>query len=249
MNRIAMARPTSKPKIVPLRTPDARVSALGIARATARDIERGVYLPGARLREQELADRFKCSRAPVREALRLLESQGSVVIEPMKGARVATPDDANFLEVFLIRRALAGLMAQQVANAPKSKNKSHFIVLTSELPKRAEKAANGHEFAADVRQVIRALIEAAQTPRTVQLVNSLTFGHEAFQDEIVDSRKNRIAQARYWAQMSEAASVGDATGARAAMEAIFDYSRAYIESTREPAKATRKSAAKLSKRV
>jgi DNA-binding GntR family transcriptional regulator len=239
-----MAKPTAKPKVVALRTPDARVSSLGIARATAREIERGVYLPGARLREQELADRFQCSRAPVREALRILESQGSVVIEPMKGARVATPDDVNFYEVFLIRRALAGLMAQQVANAAKSKNKSHFIVMTADLPARAEAAKNGHEFAGDVRAVIRALIEAAQTPRTVQLVRSLTFGHEAFQDEIVDSKKNRLAQSRYWAEMGEAAAAGNPEAARAAMEAIFDYSRAYIEGTRtaapaKPARATR----------
>jgi len=110
-----MTKTSAKSKVQPLRTPDARVSALGIARATARDIERGHYLPGARLREQELADRFRCSRAPVREALRILESQGSVVIEPMKGARIATPEDAQFFEVFLIRRALAGLMAQQAA--------------------------------------------------------------------------------------------------------------------------------------
>jgi DNA-binding GntR family transcriptional regulator len=219
-----------------LRTPDARVSSLSIARATARDIERGVYVPGARLREQELADRFQCSRAPVREALRILESQGSVVIEPMKGARIATPDDANFYEVFLIRRALAGLMAQQAATGPKSKNKSHFIVMTRDLPARAE-AKTGPEFADDVRAVILALIEAAQTPRTVQLVRSLTFGHEAFQDEIVDSKKNRLVQARYWADMGEAAAASDPEAARAAMEAIFDYSRAYFEGMRNVAAA------------
>jgi DNA-binding GntR family transcriptional regulator len=125
-------------------------------------------------------------------------------------------------------------MAQQVANAPKSKNKSHFIVLTAELPKRAEAAVDGHEFAGDVRQVIRALIDAAQTPRTVQLVRSLTFGHEAFQDDIVDSKKNRLAQAQYWSQMGLAAASGKPEAARAAMEAIFDYSRAYIENRRTP---------------
>jgi DNA-binding GntR family transcriptional regulator len=229
-----MTKAHTKPERIALRTPDARVSALGIARATARDIERGVYPPGARLREQALADRFNCSRAPVREALRLLESQGSIVIEPMKGARVATPDDAQFYEVFLIRRALAGMMAQQVALAPASSAKQQFVTLTGGLPSRAEAASDGHTFAADVRHVIRALIEAAQTPRTVQLVRSLTFGHDAFQDDIVDVKDNRIAQARYWADMGLAADAGDATAARAAMEAIFDRSRAYIEGIRRP---------------
>jgi DNA-binding GntR family transcriptional regulator len=239
-----MPRSSAKSKVLPLRTPDARVSALGIARATARDIERGHYLPGARLREQELADRFRCSRAPVREALRILESQGSVVIEPMKGARIATPDDANFYEVFLIRRALAGLMAQQAALAADSKARTDFIATTRALPARAEAAANGHAFAAEVRKAIRALIEVAQTPRTVQLVRSLTFGHEAFQDDVVEVKKNRLAQARLWAKISSAVEIGDANAARDAMEAIFDYSRAYIEGSRSPKKQKEQSARK-----
>lgn len=219
-------------RIVPLRTPDARVSALGIARAVARDIERGVYLPAARLREQELADRFRCSRAPVREALRILESQGSVVIEPMKGARVASLGDSAFTEVFLIRRALAGLIAQQAALAPKSEEKSRFIALAQGLLSRAETASDGHEFASSMREVIRALVDVARTPRTVQLVRSLTFGHDAFQDVISDDHGNRVAQAVYWAQMGHAAAAGDGGAVRMAMEGIFDCSRAWVERER-----------------
>jgi len=229
-----MPKSTAKSKVLPLRTPDARVSALGIARATARDIERGHYQPGARLREQELADRFCCSRAPVREALRILESQGSVVIEPMKGARIATADDANFYEVFLIRRALAGLMAQQAALAEDDKTKAEFVATMRTLPARAEAAADGHAFAAEVRKVIAVLVDVAKTPRTVHLVRSITFGHNAFQDDIVDVKKNRLTQARLWAKIGNAVEVGDANAARDAMEAIFDYSRAYIEGTRTP---------------
>lgn len=244
-----MAHMSAKSMIVALRTPDARVSALGIARATARDIERGVYQTGARLREQELADRFKCSRAPVREALRILESQGFVVIEAMKGARVATTDDADFVEVFLIRRALASMMVRQLALAPASISKSRFIALSSELPRRAEAAISGHAFADDVRQTVRVMVEAAQMPRTVQIVKSITFGHEAFQDEIVEPMKNRVAQARCWARIGDAVAVRDGEAARAAMEKIFDDSRAYMEQmkpqrprskSRRPKKAARR---------
>lgn len=223
--------PKQRSALVALRTPDARVSALGIARALARDIERGVHAAGSRLREQQLADQFKCSRAPVREALRILESQGSVIIEPMKGARIATPGDPTFYEVFLIRRALAGLMAQEAANAARSKAKGQFIVLANELPAGAESAKDGHEYAARARQVVRALIEVAQTPRTVQIVRGLTFGHEAFEDDIVHTKKNRQIQAGYWAKMGEAVAASDPIGARAAMDAIFDFSRAYVESS------------------
>lgn len=176
----------------------------------------------------------------MREALRILESQGSVVIEPMKGARIATPEDAQFFEVFLIRRALAGLMAQQAALAERSETKSVFIEITSALPACAKTAADGHSFAAEVRKAIRALINVSNTPRTVQLVRSLTFGHEAFQDEVAESRKSRIAQAQLWAKLSKAVEIGDASAAREAMDAIFDYSRDYIETAKSKGRTERK---------
>lgn len=55
---------------------------------------RGVILPGDRIVESEVAVRLGISRVPVREALRLLESQGVVVNTPYKGIRLTpvTPE-------------------------------------------------------------------------------------------------------------------------------------------------------------
>jgi len=47
-------------------------------------------LPGDRIVEAELAQGLGVSRVPVREALRILESQGLVVNEPYKGIRLRT---------------------------------------------------------------------------------------------------------------------------------------------------------------
>ena len=43
-------------------------------------------LPGERLPESALGEMFKVSRSPVREALLALESEGTVIMEPYKGA-------------------------------------------------------------------------------------------------------------------------------------------------------------------
>lgn len=224
--KTAKARP--KPKVIRLRTPDARVSALGIARATAKDIERGVYQPGSRIREQELADKFKCSRAPVREALRILESQGIVVIEPMRGARVATVDDATFYEVFLIRRALAGLIIQQVVKASPSPARDEFVSRAQSLTDAAETCPDGHTFAGSVRRTIQIMQKVAQTPRTLHLIRSLTFGYLAFQDDIVATKKSRRAQAKLWMRIADAVENGEAEEARAAMDELFDFAFEYV---------------------
>jgi DNA-binding GntR family transcriptional regulator len=50
---------------------------------------RGLVLPGDRIVETDVAQRLGISRVPVREALRILESQGVVVNEPYKGIRLA----------------------------------------------------------------------------------------------------------------------------------------------------------------
>ena len=220
--------------VIVLRVPDARVSALGIARWTAREIERGAYRPGMRLKEQDLADLFHCSRAPVREALRILESQGIVVIEPMKGARIASIEDDAFYEVFLIRRALAGLIAQEAAKAPASDLKSRFLEAARDPNRLVESGLDASQFSNLVRKAIRALSELAQKPRTTQLVRSLTFGTQAFQEGIVSTLVMRRKNAKAWAKMAKAIEAGDPDAARAAMEKLFDAARSYVEMVMRP---------------
>lgn len=50
----------------------------------------GTFQPGDGLNEQALADRFKVSRTPVREAMRMLTVSGMVDQQPRKRARVAS---------------------------------------------------------------------------------------------------------------------------------------------------------------
>lgn len=215
--------------VIQLRAPDARVSALGIAKWTARAIERGTFKPGARLKEQELADKFHCSRAPVREALRILESQGMVVIEPMKGARIASVQDSSFYEVFLIRRALAAMMAEETTRCPDGELRRRLIEAARQPLKMVESGVEAPEFAGLVRKAIRAMMAAASLPRTVQLVRGLTYGREAFQEGILSTLTMRRKNARQWDKYASALEDRDEEGARKAMEKLFDLARAHVE--------------------
>jgi len=70
------------------------------------DILRGVLRPGERLVEEQLTRRFGISRAPVREALRLLGQQGLVEHLPRRGVRVAELSADDITELFGLRDAL-----------------------------------------------------------------------------------------------------------------------------------------------
>lgn len=61
---------------------------------------------GARLREQELSRTYDVARHTVRAALRALEAEGLVVLEPHRGARVATLDAHAIQGLFDLRAAL-----------------------------------------------------------------------------------------------------------------------------------------------
>jgi DNA-binding GntR family transcriptional regulator len=75
-------------------------------------IIRGVLLPGERLVELELADRFNVGRAAVRTALARLEQDGLIEREPHKGARVRVITFAEALEILEARSVLEGLAAR-----------------------------------------------------------------------------------------------------------------------------------------
>ncbi len=75
----------------------------------------GVYAPGARLGEADLAVALGVSRTPVREALRRLGSEGLLSTLPNKGARVRTWTTSELSDISDLRALLEGHAARQAA--------------------------------------------------------------------------------------------------------------------------------------
>jgi len=71
-----------------------------------RDILSGRIDPGERLVEEQLTKRLGISRAPLREAMRLLAQQGLVEHIPRRGARVATMSADDVRELYEVRDVL-----------------------------------------------------------------------------------------------------------------------------------------------
>jgi len=82
-------------------------------------IDHGVYRPGDRLVESELAKRFEMSRTPIREALQRLETQ-SLLMRDGRSLIVASLDHNQLAELYVVRAELeglaAGLAARQAAD-------------------------------------------------------------------------------------------------------------------------------------
>ncbi len=108
-------------------------------------ILRGVYEPGERLNQDDIAERLGISRMPVRGSLRQLEGEGLVRIEPHKGATVSVLrrseiaeiyDMRVLLECYLVRHAIANLtdeslvrletLARDVDHGPGAKRTDHL---------------------------------------------------------------------------------------------------------------------------
>ena len=66
-------------------------------------IIRGVIPEGAQLRQDAIANQFKVSRIPVREALRQLDAEGLITILPNRGAIVPALSPEDIEELFSIR--------------------------------------------------------------------------------------------------------------------------------------------------
>jgi len=69
-------------------------------------INEGDLLPGVRVPERELCARFKVSRTPLRECLKVLAAEGLVELLPNRGARVATLDEEHLVHLFEVIAAL-----------------------------------------------------------------------------------------------------------------------------------------------
>ena len=72
----------------------------------------GSYPPDSRIVETSVARELGTSQAPVREALRVLETLGVVEIIPFRGARVRQLDPEELLEAYVVRTAIETLAAR-----------------------------------------------------------------------------------------------------------------------------------------
>ena len=129
----------------------------------------GEVPPGARLRQERLAQRFGTSRIPVREALRALEYEGLVQSAPYRGFTVTELDADDIEEVYDLRILLEGHAVRLAVPLITDEDLRALEGLYTEM---AEASPGDAQLAARERFYIR-LYSMTGRPRLVALIARL----------------------------------------------------------------------------
>jgi DNA-binding GntR family transcriptional regulator len=71
--------------------------------------------PGAKLHERTLCEQLRVSRTPLREAIKLLASEGLVDLVPHRGAVAVRLNEADVLQTFEVLAGLEGMSGELAA--------------------------------------------------------------------------------------------------------------------------------------
>lgn len=96
----------------------------------------GRYLPGQRIREDELTNTLDVSRTPIREAFLVLEQEGLIEIKPHRGVFVATFNPEQIIELLRLESVIEGLAASLAAESASEPQIKKLERLTSESEKK-----------------------------------------------------------------------------------------------------------------
>lgn len=97
-----------------------------VFRALRNAIVQGEFQPGERLMEVTIANKLGVSRTPVREAIRMLELEGLVVMIPRKGAEVANITVKDLKDALEVRMAIEALSVRLTCERIDEKGKEEL---------------------------------------------------------------------------------------------------------------------------
>lgn len=132
----------------------------------------GELKPGERLMEIALANRLGVSRTPVREAIRMLELEGLVVMEPRKGAHVAQITEKDLNDVLEVRLGLEELVVQFAIERITEEELQNLKAAEEEFEQSMQRNDLVALAAADVK-FHEVIYQATHNQRLVQMINNI----------------------------------------------------------------------------
>lgn len=145
-----------------------------LAERIAVAIIQGQLAPGERIREQDLGAYFGVSRGPVREALRILEGDGFVRIEPYRGATVTMASEREVQAALEMQISLFAAAARLAAEHASDDDIVKMEALAQDLEALSQDAAASPEsFMQQSLTITWMLIQSAGSERLSQTIRGL----------------------------------------------------------------------------
>lgn len=188
--------------------PIARHSLHEVVTDRVRDmITDGTFPPGTRLPERILCERLGISRTPLREAMKVLATEGLLEIAPNKGARVVglTAEDVD--ELFPVMGALEALAGELAATRITDAEIAEIRALHYQMALHHTRGEHV-PYAAINRDIHERILNAAGNP-------TLTAAYRNLSARIAGSRyTGNLSQARWDQAMAEHEEILSALEAR-----------------------------------
>lgn len=136
------------------------------------DIVSGKYVPGGKLNEKELAERFDVSRTPIREALRQLASTGLIKLESHRGATVLDPNIEYLKDKFEALGEVEALCAKLSAHRMSEIERTELRTIFAESEK-ARKAGDEKSFGEQSGKLHTAIHKGCRNETLTDLAQTL----------------------------------------------------------------------------
>ena len=139
----------------------------------------GELAPGARIRQEQLAERLGISIAPVREALRALEQEGQVSYLPRRGYSVAVLDAEDLREIYGLRR----LLESEAARVALPRLDADAVARIEAAAADCANAIAAGDIAASLaanRRFHLSLLDSGSQPNTLRIIRQLWDSTEAY---------------------------------------------------------------------
>jgi DNA-binding GntR family transcriptional regulator len=197
----------------------------------AQRIISGESAPGERLTEPRLAELAGVSRSPVREALRILESEGLVEITPRHGARVTHVGVRDARELYECRLLLEPRCAYQAVEAITPEGVAELDRIRAAMEAAA---ADGHRFLSENVAYFARLAQHCPNGLLREFVALTWANAQRYWSVFARVEDYSSGSLEYHAALHAAVRVGDPAAAQAADYALLLRACEVLASTFEP---------------
>lgn len=181
----------------------------------------GAIIPGTRMMEVELAKEIGVSRTPIREAIRKLEKEGLVTIEPRRGAYASQISTEDMIDILEVRQDMEGLAAFFAASRMTPEQLQNLKEI-SELYNEAVKAGEMEEMIKHDTRFHRIIVESCNNKILVKMIEQLQELVLRFRYIYYDDFKRAENMPDEHYEILHAIETGDADAARYAADIHID---------------------------